>query len=207
MHKLKLDESLFDDDMSITFDEPTIKVFDEGHFDSYKYDDYDDDLFEIVPENPKAAAKVATDHKGEAIPEGPKAGVEAGIADSLIRLINDEWEAIQGYNDFRSMIQTMQNNGDGDYSEMLRVIDEVSNEENLHVGQLQELLKKVSPNTESIAKGEEEAQEQLEPSGHEWVNGQLKVEFHEPSSPKMQQSDNPNEIDTTCTLCDADDEW
>ena len=199
MYKLRLDESLFDDDISFTFDEPEIKVFDEGHFDAYKVDDLDDDLFEIIPEN--------VDHNGEPIPEGPKPGVESGIADTLIKLINDEWEAIQGYNNFRDMILSMQNNGDGDYSDMIRVIDEVSNEENLHVGQLQELLKKVSPNTESISKGEEEAQEQLQNSGHEWVNGQLKVEFHEPAVRSEVKNDQPNAIDETCDLVDADDEW
>lgn len=206
MYKLKLDESLFDDDISFTFDEPAIKVFDKGHFDEYKNDEYDDTPFEYEP---LVNADALADHNGEAIPEGPKPGIESGIADSLIKLINDEWEAIQGYNNFRDMILSMKNNGDGNYSDMISVIDEISNEENLHVGQLQELLKKVSPNTQSIAKGEEEAQEQLEPSGNEWVNGKLKVEFHDPInySTVNKQSENPNEIDTTCTLCDADDEW
>ena len=199
---LRLDESLFDDDM--TLDEPSIKIFDEGHFDDYKVDDLDDSIFIYEP---LAKADALADHNGEAVPEGPSAGLDSGIADSLIRLINDEWEAIQGYNDFRNMILTMQQNGDGDYTEMINVIDEVSNEENLHVGQLQELLKKVSPNTASIAKGEEEAQEQLE-SGNEWVDGKLKVEFHEPVVRKA-NSDEPeyNKIEDDCTLCDVDDEW
>ena len=205
MYKLKLDESLFDDDFS-TNAQPSIQIFPEGYFDEYKDDEYDDTLFEYEP---LVRADVPADHNGEAVPEGPKPGVESGIADSLIKLINDEWEAIQGYNNFRDMILSMQQNGDGDYSEMIHVIDEVSNEENLHVGQLQELLKKVSPNAESIEKGEEEAQEQLEPTGNEWVNGQLKVQFHEPRAISSQStnSGNPNEIDTTCTLYDADDEW
>lgn len=203
--KFRLDETLFDDDMSFTFDEPTIKVFDEGQFDDYKIDEFDDDLFEYEP---LARANAPTDHNGEAVPEGPQLGLDSGIADTLIRLINDEWEAIQGYNNFREMILSTQNNGDGDYTEMLRVIDEVANEENLHVGQLQELLKKVSPNTKSIAKGEEEAQEQLEPSGHEWVNGKLKVQMHEPMVMESvpNEPNTPNQIDETCTLYDTDDE-
>lgn len=201
---LKLDEALFDDDMNFTVAEPAIKVFDEGHFDDYKIDEFDDDIFEYEP---LANAKALTDHKGEAIPEGPKPGVESGIADSLIKLINDEWEAIQGYNNFREMILSMNQNGDGDYSEMINVIDEISNEENLHVGQLQELLKKVSPNTESIAKGEEEAEEQLASSGNEWVNGKLKVEFHEPKIVETSSEPEYNKIDNSCSICDADDEW
>lgn len=201
--KFKLDEALFDDDMNLTFDEPTIKIFDEGHFDDYQISDLDDDLFEYEP---LVNANALTDHNGEVIPEGPKAGLDSGIADTLIRLINDEWEAIQGYNNFREMVLTAQNSGEGNYTDMLRVIDEVSNEENLHVGQLQELLKKVSPNTTSIAKGEEEAQEQLEPSGHEWVNGKLKVQFHEPTMVTNSSPETPNQIDEICTLYDTDDE-
>lgn len=200
---LKLDETLFDDD--ITFDEPSIKIFNEGDFDSYKVDDLDDSLFEYEP---LAKADALTDHNGEAIPEGPKPGIESGIADTLIKLINDEWEAIQGYNNFRDMILSMKQNGDADYAEMINVIDEISNEENLHVGQLQELLKKVSPNTTSIAKGEEEAAEQLGASGHEWVNGKLKVEFHEPLVNRSENNESEyNQISEACDLADADDEW
>lgn len=200
---LKLDEALFDDDF--TLDEAIIKVFNEGDFDNYK-DDLDDSIFEYEP---LVRAEVPTDHNGEAVPEGPKPGIESGIADSLIKLINDEWEAIQGYNNFRDVILSMHQSGDGDYSEMIKVIDDISNEENLHVGQLQELLKRVSPNTESISKGEEEAEEQLEPSGNEWVNGQLKVQFHEPEIAISDNEKEPeyNKIDTSCSLCDADDEW
>lgn len=199
---LKLDEALFDDDM--TFDEPSVLIFDEGHFDDYKIDELDDDSFTYEP---LAKADALTDHMGEAIPEGPANGLDSGIASSLIKLINDEWEAIQGYNDFRAMVMEMNNNNDGDYTEMLKVIDEVVNEENRHVGQLQELLKTISPNTESINKGEEEAKEQLEPTGNEWVNGQLKVQFHEPRVAKTSNESEYNVIEDTCTLCDADDEW
>ena len=200
---LKLDEALFDDDINFTAAEPKIKIFDEGDFDSYKIDDLDDNIFIYEP---LAGAKVPTDHNGEAVPEGPKPGIESGIADTLINLINDEWEAIQGYNNFRDMILSMQTAGDADYSEMIKVIDEISNEENLHVGQLQELLKKVSPNTTSIAKGEEEAEEQLQSSENEWVNGKLKVEFHEPRIVNNNQPEY-NAIEESCSLNDADDEW
>lgn len=199
---LKLDETLFDDD--ITFDDPSIKIFNEGDFDSYKVDDLDDSLFEYEP---LAKADALTDHNGEAIPEGPKPGIESGIADTLIKLINDEWEAIQGYNNFRDMILSMKQNGDANYAEMINVIDEISNEENLHVGQLQELLKRVSPNTTSIARGEEEAEEQLEGPRNEWVNGQLKVQFHEPKVVTADEESEYNKIDSSCSICDADDEW
>ena len=199
--KFTLTESLFDDDMS--FIESDISETDND-FNSYL--EYDDTPFIYEP---LAGADAPADHNGEAIPEGPSGEIESGIADSLIHLINDEWEAIQGYNNFRSMIQSLKKDGYADYEKMLNVIDEIVNEENLHVGQLQELLKHVSPNTDSINAGQEEAQQQLQPSGNEWVNGRLKVDMHEPKikQPSAENSGNPKEVDTTCTLCDADDEW
>ena len=194
MSNLILDESLFDDDMTF--------IFNDEKFDTYTPDEFDDELFDYEP---LSKATALADHNGEAVPEGPALGLDSGIADTLIRLINDEWEAIQGYNNFREMILSAQNNGDGDYTEMLRVIDEVSNEENLHVGQLQELLKKVSPNTTSIAKGEEEAKEQLEPTGHNWVNGKLEVMSHSvPNS--MNENTTAYVEEDMCSLVDTDDE-
>ena len=201
---ITLDESLFDDDMSM---QDSIHIFPSDHFAEYgktvDLAEYDDDIFEYEP---TAEARALTDHAGEAIPEGPKDGLASGVADSLINLINDEWEAIQGYNDFRAMVLDMNKTGTRDYTHMLEVINEVINEENRHVGQLQELLKEVSPNTASIEKGQEEAKEQLA-SNHEWVNGRLKVEAH---APIVQETTSPNlnnDVETTCALIDVDDEW
>lgn len=182
--KLTLEESLFDDDVSF-WDDPEIDV-----------EDYDDSSFEIIP-----------DEHLEDVPEGPALGLPSGMADTLINLINDEWEAIQGYNNFREMILAAQRDAAADYSYMLRVIDEVSNEENKHVGQLQELLKIVSPNANSIADGEAEGRAQIaQATGNEWVNGKLKVEFHQPSVTEAQNSTSPNEIDSACYLSNVDDE-
>lgn len=200
MSMLRLDESLFDDDFSVDSD-AAIHVFNSGDFDNYK-DQYDDSIFRYEP---IAGADALADNNGDAIPEGPQAGLDSGIADALISLINDEWEAIKGYNTFRDMILTMKKEEDVDYSSFINVIDEIANEENLHVGQLQELLKQVSPNTESINKGEEEGREQLENSDHEWINGRLKVESH--AMPMTQENEYTNDIDTTCSICDSDDEW
>ena len=202
---ITLDESLFDDDMNM---QDSIHIFPSDHFAEYGKpvnlaDYYDDDIFEYEP---LAGAVASTDHKGEAIPEGPKDGLDSGVADSLINLINDEWEAIQGYNTFRAMVLDMSKTGTRDYTSMLEVIDEVINEENRHVGQLQELLKGISPNTASIEKGQEEAKEQLA-SDHEWVNGKLKVEAHAPMVQGAVSKSAPNDIETTCALVDVDDEW
>ena len=106
------------------------------------------------------------------------------------------------------MISMIQREEGLDYTGMLTIIDDIVNEENLHVGQLQQLLKQVSPNASSINQGEVEAREQLNSTADEWVNGKLKVEFHAPrAAMKSQEEPEANPIDDTCTLADADDEW
>ena len=84
-----------------------------------------------------------------------------GLAGMLNALIQDEWQAIDGYN---SALATVM--GDGGFEEDLKakckvVFEDILAEENLHIGQLQELLKIVSPNAEVIADGEQEAKEDL----------------------------------------------
>jgi hypothetical protein len=101
-------------------------------------------------------------HDGEKIPEGPQGEVNTGIALSLSNLIKDEWEAIDGYNSV--IITVMQDDKvpQGLKKNVKAVLTEIVGEENLHVGQLEELLKYVSPNAELINKGQEEAKEQID---------------------------------------------
>ena len=91
----------------------------------------------------------------ESIPETPTPGPESGIAAELNKLIIDEWEAIQGYND---AIVTAELEG---YSDIASILRDIANEENVHVGQLQKALQTISPNAASIQTGEQEAQEQI----------------------------------------------
>lgn len=99
------------------------------------------------------------EHLGEAskeiIPDAVKPGPDAGIAFELNALIQDEWEAIQGYND---AIVTAETEG---FHDIAKVLKDIVNEENLHVGQLEQCMKLVSPNADSIDQGEAEASEQL----------------------------------------------
>lgn len=88
--------------------------------------------------------------------KGPKEGAACGIASLLIDAINGEWETIETYN---SLAVTARAEGFEDFA---KVIDDINTEENIHVGQLQELLKTISPNAEAIKDGEEEGKEQLE---------------------------------------------
>lgn len=84
---------------------------------------------------------------------GPSLGPEAGFATVLIGAINDEWETIDQYN---TLIVNARNEG---YDKIAAVIEEIATEENIHVGQLQELLKTLSPNAAAIEDGKKEVEE------------------------------------------------
>ena len=49
-----------------------------------------------------------------------------------------------------------------DVDGIIKILADIANEENLHVGQLQKALEMVSPNAESIKDGAKEAEEQIE---------------------------------------------
>ena len=87
--------------------------------------------------------------------ETPAPGTDTGLANLIIDAINDEWEAISGYND---LIEVMSREG---HEDMVKVINDIANEENTHVGQLQEILKTISSNVENIDDGASEAANQL----------------------------------------------
>lgn len=131
-------------------------------------------------------------------PEGPKEGSDTGVADLLITAINDEWEAIRKYN---SLIATLrfESTSNSIYESFVDVISEISNEENKHVGQLQELLKQISPNVESISDGEAEGASQLK-----FANGKLQVQSW--NTPVSNSSNATNSIDDICVISDVDDE-
>jgi rubrerythrin len=160
--KLDLNESLFDDE---EFKE-TKHVFNEGDFDKYALDDEFCELDYELSNSEAAASKVDT----SVIPEGPQPGPNSGIADLLIAAINDEWEAIRGYNSLVASL-SYESNSNPQFAQMIEVINDINAEENKHVGQLQEILKAISPNAEMIKAGEQEGQKQFN-----FVNGKLPVQ-------------------------------
>ena len=81
---------------------------------------------------------------------------DRGVAYYLNMLIKDEWEAIQGYQDAIGAITSMT-----DDQGIVDILNDIEKEENLHVGQLQKAMQLVAPSANDIAKGEEEAEEQL----------------------------------------------
>lgn len=183
--KVTLDESLFDDDSSwATSFTDTAK---SGLF------DMDDDLFSVVdmPED---------EHSVENVPAGPAEGTDSGVASELIALINDEWEAIQGYNNAIATLRAVDAENSF-YTDAVRVLEEIAAEENRHVGQLQEVLKRISPNASEIEKGTTEAKDQLR-----FVNGKLPVQTHTPIQTQQRTNNTPvDDLSDECTLDNCDD--
>ena len=93
----------------------------------------------------------------EAVPDTPTTPDEFGAAGLINALIQDEWQAIQGYNDAIATLSTTDIDTD-----IINVFKDIANEENIHIGQLQKALEMVSPNVSSISEGEQEGAEQLE---------------------------------------------
>ena len=157
--KLKLSEDLFDYNDLAPHEDSDFSYID----DDYKALDYPESMF--------------TSEETEVKP-GPKQGSDVGIADCIMNAITEEFAAIKSYN---SIIATMKSEDESRYDSFVKVLQDITAEENLHVGQLQEILKRISPNAEEIETGKEEAQEQLNDADCD-----------------------PD--DTTCTLDDIDDE-
>lgn len=176
--KLNLDESLFDDELEDLVDSKSVSDVDE----------FDDDFSEYISE-----------HDADNVLPGPAEGADTGVASELTALIKDEWEAIEGYNNAIATLRAMSAQNPF-YEDAVKVLEEISAEENVHVGQLQEVLRRISPNAADIEKGTMEAKSQLS-----LVNGQLPVQSWDvaPSTKSTNINDDYNE---TCTLCDVDDE-
>ena len=92
--------------------------------------------------------------QAEITPKGPKIGEDTGVANALLDLINSENSTIADYNGFIATVADS-------HPEFISAIEDISNEENNHVGMLTQLLKQISPNAETIKQGEEEAEKDL----------------------------------------------
>ena len=120
---------------------------------------------EIDMEKEEAPSEVHEEEE-EVVPSAPISPAEMSLANMFNALIRDEWEAIDGYNGTISTIREIMmspeyESNSIDYEGIIKILEDITNEENLHVGQLQKALETISPNAESIQTGEEEASEQL----------------------------------------------
>lgn len=110
-------------------------------------EDVDDVVMIEVPD------VIADIEETDITPKGPDVGVDTGIADMLLDLINGENDTIKDYNIFKANLES--------HPEFISVIEDITNEENNHIGMLQTLLKQISPNVETIKQGEAEAEKDL----------------------------------------------
>ena len=108
-----------------------------------------------IPEKDPVITEPVGDEKHEA-GEVTTTPEENGVQNLIQFLIKDEWDAIEGYN---NTIQTLKELGG--YDDLCGVLKEVSDEELVHVGQLQKALEFVNPDTAKIKEGETEATEQM----------------------------------------------
>lgn len=194
---LSLNEALFDDDF-----DTSASVFNSNEFDSYTADTIDDEFCELDYELSNSGAAALKVDNTSVIPEGPQPGPDSGIADLLITAINDEWEAIRTYNSIIASLK-YESSANPQFESMITVLEDINAEENKHVGQLQEILKVISPNAHMIREGEKEGHKQFN-----FVNGKLPVESVDTISKASMYSNNEcSNDDATCTLNDVDDEW
>ena len=138
-------------------------------------DQIKEDVVDIeVTEDPNKEADVEVSEteteieNPEEIPASPTTSDAMGVANMLNALIRDEWEAIDGYNStissYRAMIDNEYPEADKsiDYSALIKILEDISAEENNHVGMLQKALSLVSPNVSEIKDGEKEAENTIE---------------------------------------------
>ena len=161
------------------------KLFlDESLFDSTSMK-YDDDFSE-------------TELPPESL-QGPTSGSDSGVTDLVITAINDEWEAIRTYNSIIETLKYEAPNND-DYVRFIQILNDINAEENKHVGQLQEILQRLSPNAKFIDKGRDEGRSQFN-----FANGLLQVQAWEPKQTTATVTPDVSGEDAG-TLTDIDDD-
>ena len=98
---------------------------------------------------------------GEEISEPEEKQINNDYRNQLIEMINGEWETIQDYNDLVNMLANIE-----EYKEYIPVIEGIIEDEHHHIGNLQNVLDKLNPDSnKDIEHGDEEAQEILDKEG------------------------------------------
>lgn len=162
------------------------KAYVERMFDECKtMSDLQDLLFEAINnlslelgESLKEDLTVAVN--GEEVPvDAEKQPIEEiqekiSIEQVLSDLIKDEFEAIDGYNSSIATLKILEDDG-SDYSGIIANLEDIKNEELIHVGQLQKCLAEVNPEAEAIDDGNKEASETIAAAEEESAKGEEPV--------------------------------
>ena len=114
-------------------------------------EEYDDDISFVIVSDENA---VAEDDKKDTELETPKAS-DFTISSLLNNLIIGEWKTIDDYD---AAIITARDMG---LDDLVRVMTDIQNEENVHIGQLQKCLQTLTSSVDKIDDGEKEAEEQI----------------------------------------------
>lgn len=85
-----------------------------------------------------------------------KADKQSSLVSLVGALIKDEWDAIEAYTGAISCLKNAKIDG-----AKIGLLEDIRNEEYLHVGQLQKLLQSLSEGADNINKGEKEGEKQL----------------------------------------------
>lgn len=136
----------------------TKEVYPEEIQEEVKVED-GEDLPDAVPSEPIVVSSEPPVETEEETPKEEEKVLESNaIASILNSLIVDEFEAVEGYN---SAISTLTAEDVEKYGDAIVILNDILDEENIHIGQLQEILKTISESASNIEDGEKEAQEVL----------------------------------------------
>ena len=104
----------------------------------------------VTPDNESVTPVVST--------EAEEQGVETGILNTLRSLIQDEYEAIDGYNNAYQMLIELDK-----YENVAEILRHIMLEEYSHVGELQKCLAEIDPEAfQSLDSGEDDAEDILD---------------------------------------------
>lgn len=122
----------------------------------------------------------------------PTTDTSMGASQIMNSLIQDELQAIDGYNSAIQTFRTMEGEDKDKLERCIKVLSDIAGEENIHVGQLQEAQKLFNEQATLVQDGAEEAKEQIETPVEEVKEGMvesvesatqtLKDKYKEPES-------------------------
>ena len=92
----------------------------------------------------------------------PTTDTSMGAAQIINSLIQDELQAIDGYNSAIQTFRSMEGEDKDKLERCIKVLSDIAGEENIHVGQLQEAQKLFNEQAALAQDGAEEAKEQIE---------------------------------------------
>lgn len=128
------------------------------------------DIVAFVKEKPPIKEEVESkeenqdkkEEEDESKAQVPATDTSMGASQIMNSLIQDELQAIDGYNSAIQTFRTMEGEDKDKLERCIKVLSDIAGEENIHVGQLQEAQKLFNGQAALAQDGAEEAKEQIE---------------------------------------------